>query len=137
MKNQRDNQDVINECVARIETLASACDPRDVDVRDPNIIKEYHSVLDRLTDLGFPDLGKFRIQKDKDDKDIVPNIQIFAFKRYFTTNGISIRHLKNPHKQYWEMVWHNAFILIKKHKIVSMVIVGLIIAYLSYYFGWN
>ncbi len=55
----------------------------------------------------------------------------------FTPEGITIKDVKNPHRAYWRLVFGNAWRWIKKNKIISTVIIGLVIAYLVYLFGWN
>ena len=49
---------------------------------------------------------------------------------------VGIEHVKNPHKQYWGKLFNDFWKWFKEH-IITAVIVGLIIAGLVYWLGWN
>lgn len=49
---------------------------------------------------------------------------------------IGIEHVRHPHKQYWSKLFGNFWAWFKEH-ILTTVIVGLIIAGLVYWLGWN
>ncbi|MFY9493201.1 MAG: hypothetical protein WAP55_01875 [Minisyncoccia bacterium] len=54
----------------------------------------------------------------------------------FTREGITIQDIKNPHRQYWGKLIRDFWKWFKEH-ILTAVIVGLIIAGLVYWLGWN
>lgn len=51
-------------------------------------------------------------------------------------NEVTIHNVKNPHKEYWQMILKDIKVYIKNH-ILGTVIAGLILAGLIYLLGWN
>jgi len=49
---------------------------------------------------------------------------------------ISIKHVKNPHKQYWGKLLHDIWAWTREH-VLATIIGGLILAFLIYLLGWN
>ena len=43
----------------------------------------------------------------------------------FTPEGITIQDIKNPHRQYWTMLWEQIWIWMKKH--TSQIVIGVVI----------
>lgn len=51
---------------------------------------------------------------------------------------ISIEDIKHLHKEYWKFVWRKTAMVLKKPvPIVIEILIGLIIIYIAYKFGWN
>ncbi len=53
----------------------------------------------------------------------------------FTREGITIKDLKNPHKEYWLMIFQKIWSWIE-NPIIELIVL-LIAAFLIYWFGWN
>lgn len=49
---------------------------------------------------------------------------------------IGIKDIKNPHKQYWKMVFQKIWNWVKNN-LITEIVIGLILAFLIYIFGWN
>jgi len=43
----------------------------------------------------------------------------------FTREGITIQDIKNPHRQYWAMIWQHMWVWIKNH--TSQIVIGVVI----------
>jgi len=54
----------------------------------------------------------------------------------FTKEGITIRDIKNIHRQYWLMVFIESWKWFRDH-MVSIIVAGLIVAYIVYRLSWN
>jgi len=54
----------------------------------------------------------------------------------FTKEGITIRDIKNVHRQYWLMVFVESWKWFRDH-MASIIVAGPIIAYIVYQLGWN
>ncbi|MEK9131516.1 MAG: hypothetical protein AAB447_01255 [Patescibacteria group bacterium] len=53
----------------------------------------------------------------------------------YTKEGITIKDVKRPHREYWGYVLRSSLIFFKKY--FFQILVGLVIAYLASKFGWR
>lgn len=54
-----------------------------------------------------------------------------------SADNTSFTDIKNPHKAYWRFLLLGIYQSIKNNKYISVIVSGLILAYIVYKFGWN